>query len=60
MVAAVCHGLVRGPQPPDGPAAQPVRMIDVSNLSAAQLVELQNEGAVITEYDQGNANGLLA
>lgn len=60
MVAAVCHGLVRGPQPPDGFVAQAVRMIEVTNLSPAQLAELQEDGAFITELDQGNADGLLA
>lgn len=62
MVAAVCHGLVRGPQPPEGFAgvAQPVRMIDVTNLSPAQLAKIQSEGVFITELDSGNADGLLA
>ncbi|KZP07422.1 hypothetical protein FIBSPDRAFT_965639 [Athelia psychrophila] len=60
MVGAVCHGLVRGPQPPEGFVAQAVRMIEVTNLSPAQLAELQEDGAFITELDQGNADGLLA
>lgn len=58
MVSAVCHGLVRGPQAPE--AAPAVRMIDVTHFSPAQLAELQAEGAFITEYDQGNEDGLLA
>lgn len=60
MVAAVCHGIVRGPQPPDGFVAQAVHMIKVTNLSPAQLAELQEEGTFITEVDQGNTDGLLA
>ncbi|KZP23045.1 hypothetical protein FIBSPDRAFT_952373 [Athelia psychrophila] len=59
MVAAVCHGLIRGPQPPEGFVAQAVRMIEVTNLTEAQLADLQAEGAFITEIDQGNGNGLL-
>lgn len=54
MIAAVCHSLVCGPQAPGVVAAQPVRMIDVSSFSDAQLAELQADGAIITEYDQGN------
>lgn len=60
MIASVCHGLIRGPQAPEGFVAQAVRMIEVTNLTDAQLEEMQASGAVITEVDQGNGNGLLA
>lgn len=66
IVAAVCHGLIRGPQPPEellpqaGHGAQVVRMNEVTNMTETQIADLQAEGAFITESDQGNGDGLLA
>lgn len=51
-IAAVCHGIIRGPAVPAGVTPTPVHIVEVTDLTPEALAEMAAEGAVLMEIEE--------
>jgi len=57
-IAAICHGLIQGPQPPPAQTTATVCFIDVTNKDDTYIQSLIDGGAFISEVaEEGKADG---